>query len=56
MKNFILNILLQSSEESIFRTSGKINIVIGIIAIIFILIVAYLVRIDAKISDIEKKK
>lgn len=56
MKNFILNILLQSNEQSFFRTSGKINIVIGIITIIFILIVAYLVRIDSRISEIEKKK
>ena len=55
MKNFLLNILLQNqSDNSFFRTSGKINIVIGIIAIIFILIVAYLIRIDSKISDKEK--
>jgi CcmD family protein len=63
MKYFILITLLLSSfvdlwaqdETSVFRTSGKIYVVVGIIAIIFILIVAYLIRLDKKIAQLENK-
>ncbi len=56
MKNFLLNILLQNiPNESLFRTSGKIYIVVGIIAIIFMIIVLYLFRLDKKIAEIENK-
>jgi len=37
------------------RASGKIYVVVGIIAIIFILIVLYLFRLDKKLSRIEKQ-
>ena len=37
------------------RSSGKIYIVVGILATIFLGIVIYLVMIDRKISDTEKK-
>jgi CcmD family protein len=37
----------------LFRTSGKIYIVVGIIAIIFLLILLYLVRLDKRITEIE---
>jgi CcmD family protein len=43
------------SQESIMRSSGKIYVVVGIIAIIFILIAIYLFRLDRKISDLENK-
>lgn len=63
MKYFILITLLLTKfnnafaqdEASVFRTSGKIYVVVGIIAIIFILIVAYLIRLDKKISQLENK-
>jgi CcmD family protein len=63
MKYFILITLLLSSfvdvlaqsETSVFRTSGKIYVVVGIIAIIFMLIVVYLIRLDKKISQLEDK-
>lgn len=41
--------------ESLFRTSGKIFVVVGILTIIFTLITIYLVRLDAKISKLENK-
>ncbi len=56
MKNFLLNILLDTlpqAEESLFRSSGKIYVVVGIIAIIFICIVLYLIRLDKKITKLE---
>lgn len=64
MKKILLSILFLSSlvsvfaqnQESLFRSSGKIYVVVGIIAIIFILIVLYLFRLDKKISALEKKK
>lgn len=64
MKKIFLSILFLSTfvsvfaqnQESLFRSSGKIYVVVGIIAIIFILIVLYLFRLDKKISALEKKK
>lgn len=64
MKKISLGILFLSAwfnlsaqaEESLMRTSGKIYVVVGIITIIFLLIVAYLVRLDRKITDLEDKK
>ncbi|MES2617511.1 MAG: CcmD family protein [Bacteroidota bacterium] len=55
MKNSLLNILLDvPAQESIFRESGKIYVVVGIIVIIFICIVAYLIKLDKKITHLEK--
>lgn len=48
----ILDIVPQASE-SVFRSSGKIFVVVGIITIIFICIVMYLIRLDRKISKLE---
>lgn len=51
--------MLQASaqnNESLFRSSGKIYVVVGIISIIFFMIVLYLVRLDKKISRLEKDK
>ncbi|MEZ4805111.1 MAG: CcmD family protein [Bacteroidia bacterium] len=64
MKKISLSILFLSlisqinaqNNESLFRSSGKIYVVVGIIAIIFILIVLYLIRLDRKISNLEKGK
>jgi hypothetical protein len=54
-----LSAILQASaqsSESLFRSSGKIYVVVGIIAIIFLMIALYLYRLDRKISALEKKK
>ncbi|MDI1234761.1 MAG: CcmD family protein [bacterium] len=60
MKNYLLNILLdvvpQTIEtESLFRSSGKIYVVVGILTIIFTLISIYLIRLDSKITRLEKE-
>jgi uncharacterized membrane protein YdbT with pleckstrin-like domain len=39
-----------------FRSNGKIFVVIGVLAIIFICIVVYLVFIDIKLRKLENKK
>lgn len=44
------------NSESLFRSSGKIYVVVGIIAIIFLMIVLYLIRLDRKISKLENRK
>jgi hypothetical protein len=54
-----LSALVQDSaqgNESLFRSSGKIYVVVGIIGIIFLMIVLYLYRLDKKISRLEKDK
>lgn len=54
-----LNILISAKAQetiSVFRESGKIYVVVGIIAIIFLLIVLYLFRLDRKISKMEHKQ
>lgn len=56
MRNFLFNILadaLAQPGESLFRSSGKIYVVVGIITIIFLCIVLYLIRLDKKISKLE---
>ncbi len=47
-------ILAQGSSPDFMRSIGKIYVVVGVIAIIFIGIVLYLVRLDLKISKLEK--
>ncbi len=63
MKKILLGILslsallplMAQTTESVFRSSGKIYVVVGIIAIIFLLIVIYLLRLDKKITNLENK-
>jgi len=38
------------------RSNGKIYVVVGVISIIFIGIIVYLIRLDVKISKIEKNQ
>lgn len=49
-------VLNAQNSESLFRSSGKIWVVVGIILIIFALIVLYLFRIDRKITRLEQKR
>ena len=57
MKNFLLNSVIADITpqvtESLFRASGKIYVVVGILTIIFTLITIYLIRLDAKITKLE---
>ena len=63
MKKVSLSILFLSvmlnaaaqNQESLFRSSGKIYVVVGILTIIFLLIVLYLYRLDRKIKQLEDK-
>jgi len=44
-----------SSFEESMHESGKINVVIGVISIIFIGIIVYLILLDKKLKRIEKE-
>ena len=44
-----------SSIEQTFHESGKINVVIAIIVVIFIGLIFYLIKLDKKISKLEKE-
>jgi hypothetical protein len=58
---FSLNLFAQQSVPSDIemadqlRADGKIWVVVGVIALIFAGIIAYLVRLDSKISKVEKE-
>lgn len=41
--------------EQTFHESGKINVVVAVVAVIFIGIVFYMIRLEKKISKIEKE-
>ena len=41
--------------EQTFHESGKINIVVAIVAVIFIGIIFYMIKLERKISKIEKE-
>ena len=64
MKKASLSILFLSvmvnamaqNNESLFRSSGKIYVVVGILTIIFLLIVIYLIRLDRKIKQLEDQQ
>lgn len=47
----------QNNEDWLNNTmfsSGKINVVVGVVSVIFILIVIYLISIDRKLNKMEK--
>ena len=58
---FSINLFAQQAVQSEvemadqLRSDGKIWVVVGVIALIFAGIVAYLVRLDSKISKVEKE-
>lgn len=46
----------QTPVDDFFYQSGKIYVVVAIMVIIFSLLVLYLVRLDRKISHLEKQR
>jgi CcmD family protein len=44
-----------SDEGNIFRESGKIYVVIAVIAIVFLALIIYLVNTDRKVAKLEKE-
>lgn len=58
---FSRNLFAQQSVQSdvamadLMRSDGKIWVVVGVIALIFAGIITYLIRLDSKISKVEKE-
>lgn len=45
-----------AEPQGMFNTSGKYNVVVAVLAIIFIGLVVYLVRLDLKLRKLEDKE
>jgi len=64
MKRSLLTLLIVAMSifahaqgtDSIFFTSGKYYVVVGVLGIIFIGIIVYLVRMDIKLTQLEKRE
>jgi len=50
-----LSAVAQSRVDEVMYSSGKIYVVVAVLVIIFTLLAAYLVRLDKKITALEKK-
>ncbi|MFY8020133.1 MAG: CcmD family protein [Bacteroidia bacterium] len=55
MKNIIFNQITKSAEQPDLAGTGKFYVVVGVIAILFLGITAYLISLDLKIKKLEKK-
>ncbi len=50
-----MNILMQAQVATQVASTQKFDVVVGVIAVIFVGIVAYLISIDRKLTKLEKK-
>ena len=50
-----LSAVAQSPVDEVMYSSGKIYVVVAVLVIIFTLLAAFLVRLDKKITALEKK-
>jgi CcmD family protein len=55
MKTFILNQITKSAEQPDLFSADKYNVVVAVIAILFIGLFAYLFSIDRKLTKLEKQ-
>jgi uncharacterized membrane protein YkvI len=49
------SLLAQSGVDDFFRSTGKIYTVLGVVVILFLVLIIYLIRLEKKISNIEKQ-
>lgn len=45
----------QESYQDFFRSTGKINTVLGVVVILFLVLILLLVRVDLKVTKLEKQ-
>jgi predicted tellurium resistance membrane protein TerC len=50
-----LTLSAQSNVDDFFRSTGKIYTVLGVVVILFLVLIIYLIRLEKKISKIEKQ-
>ena len=48
-------LLAQSGVDDFFRSTGKIYTVLGVVVILFVVLIIYLIRLEKKVSKIEKQ-
>lgn len=53
--NSIINNILMQAQVIVEQPSAKFEIVIAVIAVIFVGVIGYLISIDRKLSKMEKK-
>lgn len=51
---FSNQLIAQAAAQDFMRSTGKIYVVVAVIVLIFIGVVLYLIRLDSKISKLEK--
>lgn len=51
---FSTQIFAQEAYQDFFRNTGKIYVVVAVLVVMFVGIVLYLLRLDSKISQLEK--
>lgn len=51
---FSNQLVAQAASQDFMRSTGKIYVVVAVIVLIFIGVVFYLIRLDSKISKLEK--
>jgi CcmD family protein len=56
MKNMLLNQITKSAEQPDLFSADKYNVVVMVIAILFIGLFGYLFSLDKKLSKIEQKE
>ncbi len=50
-----MTLTAQSGIDDFFRSTGKIYTVLGVVVILFLVLIIYLIRLEKKISKIEKQ-
>ncbi len=55
LASFLLPISLLASSEDFFRSIGKIYSVVAVVVVLFLAIIIYLVRMDNKLTKLEKQ-
>ena len=53
---FSTRIFTQRNDPDFFESIGKIYVVVGVLAIIFLILIGYLIYLDRKISKLEKSQ
>jgi len=49
------SLLANSTFDDFFRSTGKINTVLGVVVILFLVLLFFLIRLDRKIGKLEKQ-
>jgi len=55
---FILSapaLFAQSASDDFFRSTGKINTVTAVVVILFLVVLFFLIRLDRKVTSLEKQ-